>query len=1193
MSGPDDRPLRAADEGTAAPPLTPEQEAAVRRVGGTTLVAAAAGSGKTRVLTERVVRAVTEPVVEGPDGTSVPRAVLGAVLAITFTDKAAGELRERIRRGLERSSRPELARDVEQASIGTIHAFCARLLRGHALAAGLDPRFAVLDDRQARVLRAEAWSAALEGFLAAHGDPALDLLAAHGADPVHAAITHVHDDLRSQIGEPRLPPLQPADPGPAVAALGHAAQAALADLRDEQGGNGTMQRALEGLRDCAEAVDALAPGARPAVGDLQGLAVKAGNVKRLKDPAYQAFLDAHLACLQALTDADAVADYHLLDELLHGYARRYAAAKARTGGLDFDDLELRARDLLREHPVVAERIRGRYACILVDEFQDTNPVQLELVQRLGGEDVFLVGDAFQSIYAFRHADVRVFRAVQEEVRQTGGALDLAGNFRSDPRIVEAVNAAFSRLFDRTFVPMVGRAPLTPPAPPAPVLELLVTDGPAWTDASKAPQPPDLGTTLRPEPLWRQAEARLLAQRLHDLLEEDPGLRPGHIAVLVRARKSMEVMQRALADVGLDTLISGSRGYWAHPQVLDLVGWLRLLANPRDERTLWHVLGSPLVGVSTDAMALLAMAARQDEVRPWDVLHARLGGAGGAPVRLDDPLQHLDPGDRERLAALALRLAQEREVLGRCSLEALIARVVGATAYDAYVLSLPDGERRLAAVRKLRRLAGTHESEHGRDLRGFLDVIAEEQEAGDREPEAPVALTDDDAVQLMTIHAAKGLEFDVVAVFDVGRQENRDDLLLTVEGARAGIRLRRLGEPGSRPALAYAQLRQEALEAARQEDRRLIYVALTRARRRLLVSGTLRSKKGTSESDALTWLGPALDPGLLDARGDPDAPVHREVAAGERPGGAPIAVVLSRPPAPARPGGAIRPEMLAPALARAQAQGEPAPPPAPIAPAAPAGGIPVHVDAVSFSSLSAYLDCGRCYHLERVLGLEPDLPAPGAGPPEGDAAAAELDALVRGRVVHALLEEIDFGAPQAPRPERVAELLAAEGAPARDRDIAALTALVGAFTGAPVRARLAGAADVRREQSFAFTVGEDLPVLHGILDVIAREEGGGAVVVDYKTNRVEGLDLAVVVRDGYALQRDIYALAALRAGAPAVDVVYVFLERPGEPVASRFTAADAPALEATIRAALAPLAAGAFPVGPGVHGHRFSWCPGAP
>ena len=1213
----EDRPLREGDDRTPLS-LTAEQEAAVRRVGATTLVAAAAGSGKTRVLTERVVRAVTQPDPAAPPGEeAAPRATLGGVLAITFTEKAAGELRERIRRGLERSARPELARDVEQATIGTIHAFCAGLLRRHALAAGLDPRFTVLDERRARTLRAEAWSDALAAFLTAGGAPALDLLAAHGPDAVHDAITFVHDDLRSQTGTPRLPPVAPVDPAPAVAALRSAARAALADVRDAAG-NGTMERATDALAGCGVLLDALAAGEVPFPADLEGLAVKAGNVRRLKEEPYQAYLEAHAACVQALTDAGAVADYLLLDDLLGRYAARYAAAKAQVGGLDFDDLELRARDLLREHPTVAARIRGRYACILVDEFQDTNPVQLELVQSLGGQDVFLVGDAFQSIYAFRHADVRVFRAVQEDLRETGGALDLAGNFRSDPRVITAINAAFTRLFDRSFVPMVGRGPAGRVPEDEPAVELLVTDGPAWADAEKAGAAPDLGTTLPREPVWRRAEARLLAQRLRDLLAADPDLLPGHIAILVRARNSMDVIQAALADVGLDTLVSGSRGYWSHPQVVDLVGWLRLLANPRDELTLWHVLGSPLVGASTDAMALLALAAAERGTKPWPLLCERFGPAAGAdagePVSLDDPLQFLAAGDLTRLEALTALLSAERAALGRHGLAVLVGRIIRASGYDAHVLTLADGERRLAAIRKLQRLASAHEAAEGRDLRGFLDAIAEEQEAGDREAEAPIALTDDDAVQVMTIHAAKGLEFDVVAVFDTGRQENRDDLLLSVEArppARAGLRVRTLGDTTSRKALAFAELQEEALEAARAEDRRLMYVAVTRARQRLLISGTLRRRASTTDTDSLTWLGPALDPELLDLRDDPDAPVRRVVEVTDAYGGTAVSVVLNRPVVAAGDGdeqsrtdgfatpeaaaGAIRPDMLAPRLARVRERADPAPAPAPLRPLPPPAAAERAVAAVSFTSLSEYRDCPACFRLIRVLGLPADAQPPHPDTEEGDAATAPvagaLDALARGRVVHTLLEELPTDATDGPSRVRAVELVTAEGGNADGDAVDDVLALVDGFLATQLRGRIAAARGVRVEEPFAFTVGDDLPVVHGVLDVIAVQDDGSALVVDYKTNRVEGLDVATVAQEEYGLQRDIYALAALRAGAPQVEVAYVFLERPDEPVSRVFTGADVPRLEAALRAVLEPVARGDHPVGPAPHGHRSTWCPG--
>ncbi len=207
---------------------------------------------------------------------------------------------------------------------------------------------------------------------------------------------------------------------------------------------------------------------------------------------------------------------------------------------------------------------------------------------------------------------------------------------------------------------------------------------------------------------------------------------------------------------------GGRGYWAHPQVIDMVSYLEALANPREEEALFTVLASPLVGVSADALVVLAAAARDRRRDPWSVLRDP-----------DGAFDELDDGDKAFLFGFADWFAIERQVVARSGVERLIDRAVARTGYDLTVLAMPGGQRRLANVRKLMRLAREHEAAHGPDLRGFLEFVARRARGGfgsgdARESEAPVEGEALDAVRLMTIHRAKGLEFEVVCVADLGR-----------------------------------------------------------------------------------------------------------------------------------------------------------------------------------------------------------------------------------------------------------------------------------------------------------------------------------------------------------------------------------------------------------------------------------------
>ncbi|HWI09376.1 MAG TPA: UvrD-helicase domain-containing protein [Solirubrobacteraceae bacterium] len=1125
---------------TGIPPLlgaggrafTAEQSEAVRRRAGSLLLEANAGSGKTSVLVERFVRSVLE------DGVRPAR-----ILAITFTERAAGELRARVRQRFVELGRRDEARATEAAWVSTIHGFCTRVLRAHAVAAGLDPAFAVLDEAAARPLRERAWEEALARLLdGPSAAAALDLVAAYDADRLHAAITQAHDALRS-AGQtrPTLPrPRGLADPHALRDPLETARAAAAAELLLAGAGT-TVSAARERLDRCGELLAATPPGELAA--ELGALKIGM-NAKALKTPACDAYRAALEAYTCACRDARAAAAVTLLDELLGDYADAYAEAKRSRAVLDFDDLELHARDLLDGEPALRSSYAERFDRVMVDELQDSNPLQLELFRALDREDLFLVGDEQQSIYGFRHADVDVFRALRAQLAADDRVATLTTNFRSRREILDAINVAFAPRVGASFVALrAGRA--TAPAS-EPLVELLVTDQAGWADV-------DLGEVRPGTKAWRQAEARLLAQRVRELVD-DGAHRAEDVVVLMRALGDLPVYERALEDQGLLTLSVGGRGYWGRQVVRDLCAWLAALANPRDETALYGVLASPLVGLSSDALAHVA----------------RAGGTGNAWRAICDDgglRERVAPDDRERLDVFATRFAAERALAPRLGLDELLRRVVDATAYDLHVLSLAGGERRLANVHKLLRLAAAFERDLGRDVRGLADLATAELEAEARETDAPVELGDVKAVRLMSIHAAKGLEFPVVCVADLGRQRPGDgDEDLLVHGDDVGLRL--VGLDGtSEKALAYERLRERARERAAREEERVMYVALTRAEERLIVSGGAQLDNWPQEgpkASPLTWLAPALLGGDLRALPTAEDPV-RDVDLG---GGARVRCCVNRPETIGR---VLREASLAPA-----GSGLPVatpPPPRPPAPEPAERHEPIRT--LSYSRLSAWKECGYRFYLQRVLGL-PDEPVEGEaeGPPA-------IDPRTRGSLVHALLEHDDAD---------LTQIAAQRGLELGEEEQADVQRLAAAFGDSPLARRIARARSVHREHGFTLALGGAL--LTGVVDVLARERGRAQLVVDYKTDAVgPGADLAEYVEERYGVQRRVYALAALRGGAAPVEVAYAFLERPGEPVAARFQSADADGLEDELLRLAGGLLAGEYPVTTSPHRELCLTCPG--
>ena len=314
----------------------------------------------------------------------------------------------------------------------------------------------------------------------------------------------------------------------------------------------------------------------------------------------------------------------LLGEILTEFGRGYEALKQARAALDFDDLELRARDLLERHEGVRRAWSERVELLMVDEFQDTNRRQLALLQLLERDNLFTVGDELQSIYGFRHAEVEIFRERARKLHAEGAAIALAHNFRGRPSLIAAVNGVFGERFGDAYTPLI--AAREEGHRDAPSIELLLTDRNGWAES---PHARAVAGTLPPATLWRHAEARLLAQRVAELVADGQAA-AGEVAVLLRAATDLPVYERALEERGLRTLAAvGS--FWGHQQVGDLLAWLRALANPLDELALYSVLASPLVGISSDGLALVALQARADGAGAWATI-ARATGTRATGVR---------------------------------------------------------------------------------------------------------------------------------------------------------------------------------------------------------------------------------------------------------------------------------------------------------------------------------------------------------------------------------------------------------------------------------------------------------------------------------------------------------------------------------------------------------------------------------
>jgi ATP-dependent helicase/nuclease subunit A len=1172
---------------------TGQQAAAVESRDRDIFLRAGAGTGKTSVLVDRFCAAALDA-----DG-GVER-----ILAFTFTERAADQLRRRIRdelsgrirnaEGDELEALREALEATDRAWISTIHGFCRRLLASHPAAAGIDPRFRVVDEAEAERLAVRAFDSALAEMVESGEPEALELAAANRRRTLLEMTRGAYDELRSHgDSNPTLPELAPPDTAAAITTLIEAARAAHAEC-EEASGNSLASR--ERIARATELDPALPPDDY-LLESLRDLEIKS-KAKAFAGDACERYTQA-LKRAQATVAAHVLGPaYEQLRELVTRFGAYYERLKEERAALDFEDLQLKAVELLSASDTLRDRYRDQFDHLMVDEFQDTNGLQLRLIEQLRGPGtrVFLVGDEFQSIYGFRHADVEVYRRQHrrfaEGEERNGEALPLTGNFRAAPELVAATNAIGRGLLDG-FEPLTSLVDGETGSRPPVELLLTVDDKKGWeaeeTALPRLPDDPSSGSKV--------AEARRLAGRLRRMVDEE-GVDASEIVVLMRAFTHVAAVETALKEAGLDPYVVGGRGFWSQQQIDDLRCLLAVIANPLDDGALFGALASPACAVLPDTLWLLRRAAtsRDEEGREWpdhiwplvrDLVET------GTPSRGDaEAAARIPPDELDRLRRFAAILTDLRERSTEGGLETLIERTASAFDYDLASLSRSDGRARWANVRKLMRLAREFEESEGPDLGGFLEYLDSRAASRDREAEAATRAEGHAGVRVMTVHGAKGLEFEIVAVADLGRNLQLGWTPLRVqpgeegpeggELARVGVQLGRLGRPAER-LHDYQELTEVAAERDAEEEARLAYVAATRAKRRLLLSGTFNpnalknqhltgSSSPRSEDPRINRKPIALQ--LIRSLLDGDV-AEREIeipAAGDDYPAGRLRLSVSEP-GPGAGAGLLAPRDAEPPAEptrdREPPLGRPEVPPALI------GGL-------SYSALSAFENCGYRFYVERVLGIaEPEVVSV-----DGDETAAPE---VRrrfgpGLAVHSLLEWSARNRWREPIHERVAAALREQGLD-EDEGMEQVLALTKAFLESELREETADAR-VSPEVPFVLSIGGTL--IRGSIDLLAVRPDGSVLVVDYKTDRLGGRDPSETV-SRYSIQRDLYALAAAARGAP-VETAYVFLERPDEPVRESFDEAGLDAARGRVQGLLERLAAGRFEVTDRPHKALCADCP---
>jgi ATP-dependent helicase/nuclease subunit A len=1242
-------PLLASPTAPAFPPggrvtpssvigLTDEQRRAIEARRVSVALSAGAGCGKTFVLTQRFLSHL--------DPSAAEPARLPELVAITFTDRAAREMRDRIRKTChqrlieadnDRNAEHwlRLLRELDSARVSTIHSFCGSLLRSHAVEAGLDPRFRTLEAAQAATLLAELIDDELRRQLTERRPAAMDLVVYYGLNTLRRhlsrLLTHTFDldyeqwlartpeellERWSQYHREHVLPclLRRISEGPAASTAWHI-------INRCEPNHPVMQERFAHLR---RLLPRLPESADPAA-DLAALReharVQGGGSKKAweTEEQYESFKNAseelrgQIDKVRELIDFDAqaarpaaVAGLQLL-EVARPIARAYAAEKRELGCLDFDDLLVRARDLLcgPRRANLRRAIASQIKLLLVDEFQDTDPLQVELVKALCDDDVpggklFFVGDYKQSIYRFRRADPQVFRALSSQV-PVDGQLPLSQNFRSQPAILSFVNALFRDDLGAsgTGVPPGESGTGVPPVKDGTNLPAQHRRDACATEAKSRqmayeplrPHRPQVSPTPAVEFLWAPAEnagqkeqaddirlreAEWIARRLRAILDSGAPIvwdaesaargapsarpaKPGDIALLFRALSNIEQYEDALRRYDLDYYLVGGKAFYAQQEIYDLLNLLRAVASPCDEVSLAGALRSPFFSLA-------------DETLFWLAQH-RDGLAAGLLAR--DPPPQLAAPERRRVRFAAETLSLLRARKDRVPIADLIHEALARTGYDAVLLTEFLGERKLANLRKLIDQARTFDRSAIFTLDDFITQLSEFVAS---EPDEPLAATHPEStnvVRLMSIHAAKGLEFPIVVVPDLARKQRASGEGVAFD-PQLGPLVKPPAAPSGRKRFACGLDLRETMEAEEEEAERnrLLYVATTRAADYLILSsGVQRLDKPDAPWMRLVARRFCLQTGRCLAA-LPDDYTQPEVL-----------VTRTEPPPPADSGARRCRPNLAELIERAThlaEQGEGRCPRF-------AASVPPDGSArrqFSFSRLHGALEL-----------IQPALDS--AEQDEHLAASPRIDPLELGTLVHAILADIPFGEPvdvAALARRHAARNLATDEATLREA-----ASLVSRFLKSPRAATLAEAAATHVELEFllawppqstthnpcaarsesetlppgadaqssrhtpcavrseskdspprdALSHGTDgtrsVPVtlgeyryLQGFIDCLYQDAAGAWHLLDYKTNQVAAATLAAVAA-GYEMQMFVYALAAERIfKAPVASLTLHFL-----------------------------------------------------
>ena len=844
--------------------FTDQQARAINTKDVSVALAAGAGCGKTFVLTHRFLSYLD------PRGETDP---LSRIVAITFTERAAREMRHRIREAcrtaLEECDEQyvdywlRILRGLETARITTIHSFCSGFLRRHAVDAGLDPQFGLIEPAFAEPLLVRQVNDTLHEQLEQRNPDALSLVREYGLEQasrniqlmvyerfniesrpyelpsVEAMSAHWIDYYRNQFRPKLVTDLFESSPLDRIYTTLRENECTAPKMKERREAILSLLETYEQWHDPVQAIRELLANM-----DLRGCRQNHWPDESVQEElkilfaAAKAKIKPILEC-EELLEQDLTSIVTLSQQLFRlsqQASAAYADYKQAQGLLDFDDLLLLTRNLLRDSEQLRALASEGIEYLMVDEFQDTDPVQTDVVrylceQQLLTGKLFLVGDVKQSIYRFRRADPEVFLSLRGEVPKAG-QLPLSTNFRSQPEILRFVNVLFHDEVEENYEPLkpYSSEQMTPP----PTVEFLFAGEQDFGDSRRAPD-------------RRRVEADYIAHRIRHLLEDEtPRIRerdpetgkhilrrtqPGDIVVLFRAMSNIALYEDALRQLDIDYYLVGGRAFYAQQEVFDFINVCRVLDDPTDEIALAGVLRSPFFGIDDDTIFTM-------KYQP-----SGMGEERTLLSTLSDELPgHLPAEQQQQVRHANAVLSKLRQQKDRWPLVRLFQYLLDQTGYDASLLHEFMGARKVANLRKLIDMARQFDRSGLYTLSDFVVRLKTSLREESQEELATTHPETSNVVRLMTIHQSKGLEFPVVIVADCSWEPRAPDQRVAFHPELGPLAPPPKKQGEADKSLARAMFLQEEKWADAEEYKRLFYVATTRAADMLVLSAAIDLRK---------------------------------------------------------------------------------------------------------------------------------------------------------------------------------------------------------------------------------------------------------------------------------------------------------------------------------------------------------------